>query len=150
MSHTELALLKEAACVTKLSATEFLVSKAGPKNFGFYPQDGMNDELQNIERIASLVTNEDGEDQEFWPFMAIGPLKKLKNKEELFYRYGKQHWCFKPNFESLSPKQKVECKKYYDIKSKEIRDVHPYASAGTAAATAAVASNAATAKAGKK
>ena len=89
------------------------------------------------------MSDENGDDSDFWSFIGISPLRKLVNKEELYYRYGKSHWCFKPNFDTLSPKQKVDCKKYYEIKPKEIRDIHPYASAGAAFA-------AANAKAGKK
>ncbi len=136
-SHTDVASLTEPACVTKLTATEFLISKPGPKNFGYYPNDGFNDKLQNVERISFLVTDEDGEDSEFLPYLGIAPLKHLANKLEMFHRYGKLHWCFKPNFETLNQKQKIECKKYYEIKPKEIREVHPYATSGAAAAAAA-------------
>jgi hypothetical protein len=134
VSRVELAELNEPACVTKLSDTEFLLSKSGPKNYGFFPQDGMNEQIQNVERVSYLVRDENGDDQEFWPFVGIAPLKPLAFKDELFYQYGKPHWCFKPNFDTLNLKQKNECKKYYDIKPKEIREVHPYATVGATAA----------------
>lgn len=74
-----------------------------------------------------MLQDENEEDVEFWPFCGIAPLKSLADKTELFTRHGKAHWCFKPNFDALTPKRKIECKKYYDIKPREIKEVHPYA-----------------------
>jgi hypothetical protein len=64
-----------------------------------------------------------GENFNIWPCCGIYATKPLKDKDELFYEYGRAHWSFRPNFETLNPKQQKECKNYYAIKPKDIRDV---------------------------
>jgi hypothetical protein len=91
ITHVEMAAISEPACITKLSDTEFMVSKAGQKKYGFYPQDPFNNDRVNMERVAFLREDEHGDDLNFWPFIGIAPIKKLAYKDELFYRYGKPH-----------------------------------------------------------
>ena len=115
MNYSELQGTPGPNCVTKLSATEFFVSKPGPKNFGYYPQDSFS-KNSNMERVAYLETNvKTGENLNFAPSLGIYSTKKINDKEEVFYEFGRAHWCYRPNFDTLSAKGKTDCKKYYKI-----------------------------------
>jgi hypothetical protein len=130
MNFSELTAVTGPYCVTKLSQTEFFVAKPGPKNFGYYPQDSFSKD-SNMERVAFLETNvKTGDNLNFAVNLGIYSTKAIADKEEIFYEYGRAHWCYRPNFETLSVKGKSDCKKYYKIMPKDIREGHPYVTSG--------------------
>ena len=53
------------------------------------------------------------------PIFPIYSLRALKSCEELFLEYGKKFWCYRGNFDQLSPAQQVKCRAHYKIKDED-------------------------------
>ncbi len=81
--------------------------------------------------MAFLETNiKTGDNLNFVSNLGIYSTKKIADKEDLFYEYGRAQWCYRPNFDTLSAKGKIVCKTFYEIKLKDIRDKHLYVTTG--------------------
>ena len=83
-------------------------------NFGAMINDCFNSEGYNV--YGEGLKMEDGT----WvPIFQIFSLRALKSNEELFLEYGKKYWCYRGNFDRLSPAQQLKCRAHYQISDED-------------------------------
>jgi len=86
-------------------------------NFGAYINDCFDPEGYNV--YGEGIKMQDGT----WvPIFQLYSLRALKSGEELYLEYGKKFWCYRGNFDQLSPAQQVKCRAHYQIADEDFVD----------------------------
>jgi hypothetical protein len=85
---------------------------------GNFANDGFDDKLNN----ADLCTLKAYSDNKWMTWAIIVAKENLEDGCEVFVKYGKLYWLYKPNFDTLPEDQKVKCKLYYRIADEEFFD----------------------------
>ncbi len=84
-------------------------------NLGNYPNDIFDDKLYNA-HYELLKFEVQGE----WIHWCIlTAYESLEDGEEIFVRYGKEHWLYLPTFNTLPQDMKEKCIEYYKINDDE-------------------------------
>ena len=109
----------------------------GVMNKGNYPNDPFDDLMVNAE--IHIIKSVSGDNWADWCLLT--GKEGLEDTHEVFVKYGKPYWCFRPSFNTLSEEQKLKCMAYYKIKESDLFDpeVEPGASAGAGALAPGVA-----------
>jgi hypothetical protein len=105
----------------------------GVNNKGNYPNDPFDDQMVNAD--IHVIKNYSGNNWADW-CLIIGK-ESLEDGHEVFVRYGKQYWCFRPSFNTLSLSEKLKCMAYYKIKESDIFDAEEEPASAVAGSTAA-------------
>ena len=85
---------------------------------GNFANDGFDDNLNN----ADLFTLKGYSDDKWMTWAIIVAKENLEDGCEVFVKYGKLYWLYKPNFDTLPDDQKVKCRLYYRISDEEFFD----------------------------
>ena len=86
-------------------------NKLTDDNSGVFLQDCFNDKGYNCEAVILKFEATDKWSRQY----EVRAMKPIKNQEELFIEYGKEYWCYKPHFISLSEDQRAMCIEHYEI-----------------------------------
>jgi len=81
-------------------------------NTGVFINDCFDDEGYNVEGICLRLGDKWSRQFE------VRALRIILPGEELFMRYGKEYWCYRLHFESLTVAQQHKCSFFYEIDRK--------------------------------
>ncbi len=86
-------------------------------NLGNFPNDCFDENLYNA-RILPVKTNEGGTFLS-WALIMSTSKHDIDEDCEVFIKYGKAYWLYRPNFDTLPNDQKEKCQKFYQIADEE-------------------------------
>jgi len=87
-------------------------------NTGVFINDCFDDEGYNVEGICLRLGDKWSRQFE------VKALRIIMPDEELYIKYGREYWCYRLHFESLTEEQQMKCSFFYEIdKDSELVDV---------------------------